>query len=291
MNSSTKITLKSQSGRGSKYSLSKLNLIYQLGLKLALINGYDDKFRIRNKKGDFIPNSNLLDLMHNSMTANKNLAGMSEYVELLAEANADPEWFVNQMVKSNLKALLTSKPQSLSSILERETSPPIGTSPEIINEISNQLHLNEPSSPSPSETSTIINPITTGAYWGPEKVKEKKNRTLATYQKPSLPPPPPLKRAPISYTPPSSPPSPYKKDRPRLLPFSRMSREPPTLERMDVPPASPPREMPSLKRMRPIGDEDEEYGVNAKKSKSTDFRELVNKSMNWDLPDEDKDFD
>ena len=267
MNSSTKITLKSQTGRGSKYSLQKLNLIYQIGLKLALINGYDEKFRIRNKKGEYIPNSNLLDLIHNSMIASKNLAGMEEFIELLAEANAEPEWFVNDIVKSSLKNLIASKTRDIS----RETSPPRDPSPEPLKELSN-------------ESPPVINPITTGAYWGPEKVNEKKNRVLATYRKPPLPPMPPLKRAPISYTPPYSPPSPYKKER-----FSFPSK-PPTIDRMDVPPASPPGQMPSLKRMRPADDEEDDMSARVKKTKTNDFRDLVNKSMQWDLPDEDEEF-
>ena len=266
MDSSTKITLKSQTGRGSKYSLQKLNLIYQIGLKLALIKGFDDKFRIRNKKGEFITNSNLLDLIHNSMTVSKNLAGMDEFIELLAEANADPEWFVNHFVKSSLKNRLASREP-------REPSPEP-----------------QPMSPTPSETPTIVNPITTGAYWGPEKVKEKNSRTLATYSKPPLPPPPPLMRAPLSYTPPSSPPSPLRKEIPRLLPVSGLDRnEQPVLERMDVPPASPPREMPKLKRQRLVDYDTSDDDEPRTKKYKDDFQDRINKSLQWDVPDEDFD--
>ena len=275
MDSSSKITLKSQTGRGSKYSLQKLNLIYQIGLKLALIKGFDDKFRIRNKKGEFIPNSNLLDLIHNSMTVSKNLAGMEEFIDLLAEANAEPEWFVNHFVKSSLRNKLASR-EPREPFLEPQP---------------------EPMSPTPSETPTIVNPITTGAYWGPDKVVEKRNRGLATYRKPPrLPPLPPLKRAPISYTPPSSPPSPLRKERPTLVPASEINRNqredddgPPTLERMDVPPASPPREMPRLKRQRLVDYNDSDEEGNPKKRKLDDFQNRINKSMQWDVPDDDFD--
>ena len=243
-------------GSGSKYSLQKLNVIYRIGLKLALINGYDDKFRIRNKKGEFIANSNLLDLMHNSMTANKNLSGMEEYVELLAEANADPEWFANQIVRSNLRVLLANKSEELPA----DSPAPLP--------LSSLVPMDQP-------PPSIINPITSGAYWGPEKAQEKK-RSLATYSKP-----PPLKRAPISYTPPSSPPSPFIRD----------DDNPPVLDRMDGPPSSPPLEMPKLKRMRADDDEDEVLAVPKKKLKTQDMKDLVNKSMQWEFPDEDKDFD
>ena len=257
MNSSTKITLRSQTGRGSKYSLQKLNLVYQIGLKLALINGYDEEFRIRNKNGEIVPNANLLDLIHNSMTVNKNLVGMEEYVQLLAETNANPDWFVNHNVKSSLTSLLAKKssprPQTLD-LTEKTSSEPIEQPPQ------------------------VINPITTGAYWGPEKANEKK-RILATYRKP-----PPLKKAPISYTPPTSPPSPFLRDDP----FADQD-VPPILDRMDGPPSSPPLEMPNLKRKRTENIFEETRPD--KKNKADDIKELVNKSMAWDLPDEDTDFD
>ena len=191
------------------------------------------------------------------MTVNKNLAGMEEYVQLLADTYANPEWFVNQNVKSSLRSLLANK-----------SSPRPQT-----------LDLTDKTSPEPMEQPpSVINPLTTGAYWGPEKANEKK-RILATYRKP-----PPLKKAPISYTPPTSPPSPFI----RNDPFANQD-DLPILERFDGPPSSPPQEMPNLKRKR-TEDIFEETRPD-KMKKTDDLKELVNKSMAWDLPDEDKDFD
>ena len=191
------------------------------------------------------------------MTVNKNLAGMEEYVHLLAETNANPEWFVNQNVKSSLRSLLANK-----------SSPRPKT-----------LDLTDKNSPESTEyPPAVINPITTGAYWGPHKANEKK-RILATYQTP-----PPLKKAPISYTPPTSPPSPFIRDDP----FANHD-DPPIIDRMDGPPSSPPLEMPNLKRKRT--EDIFEETQPEKKKKFDDLKEIVNKSMAWDLPDEDKDFD
>ena len=132
--------------------------------------------------------------------------------------------------------------------------------------------------PSPKKP---INPITTGAYWGPEKVAEK--RALASYSKP----PPSLKLAVISNTPPHSPPSPFNKSFPDM----------PTIDRMDIPPPSPPETMPKLtainrlKRVRQKDDEeDKENQPTNKRLRDDALEEQYNKSKNWSLPDEDGDF-
>lgn len=263
MESSTKITLKSQMGHGAKYSLHKMTAMFQTVLKLALINGYDDQYRIRNKNGEFIANSNLLDLIHHAMSVGKNLVATNEFIDLLAEAGVEPEWLVNEHVKTMLRSKLMNRPTSL----------PL-----------QDVHMVE--QPPPALPQKPINPITTGAYWGPEKAEEK--RKLATYKKP-----PPLKLAPRTTTPPTSPPSPFKKSFPPQPTFEQ-NDEPPAIDRMDVPPASPPLEMPRLKAMKRAREEDDdsdkENEPQNKRSKA-DLDELYNKSKGWELPDEDVDWD
>ena len=212
MNSSTKITLKSQVGSGAKYAFQKVPMIMRTVFNLALINGYDKQMRIRSSSGEFIPNSNLLDLLNHAMSVGKKLQATNEFIDLLAEAEVDPDWIINE----NVKQLLLTK-------LNKSSSPP-------------------PSSPGPPPAQPI-NPVSSGAYWSPEMAKQRKLATFTQPKRPkTLPPPPPLMRRPISYTPPSSPPSPYQKDFPRNEPDKDM----PALERIDLPPASPPLEMPRL---------------------------------------------
>ena len=163
--------------------------------KLALVNAYDEDGRIRNSKGEFIPNTNLVDLLVLAMTPKKDTHGIDEFVDRLAEANVDPEWFLNEHVKR----LLFEKTKG-----------------------------HQPSDPKVVRPTTL-NPITSGAYWGPEKAKQRK---LASFTKP-----------PLSDTPPTSPPSPFKKN------MSDAFIDAPEIDRMDVPPASPPKEIPTLERM------------------------------------------
>ena len=228
MNSSTKITLKSQSGTGAKYAFQKVPMIIRTVFNLALVNGYDKNMRIRNRNGEFINNSNLLDLLNHAMSVGKNLHASNEFVELLAEADVNPDWIINDQIKQMLIAKRGSRSNN------DERPPPPQPPPQ-------------PGNPLP------INPITTGSYWGPERVTQ---RRLATFTRPKN-----LKRTRnlVPYTPsasPSPPPSQHSSLRaaspPPSLPDEQRSMSPqmPTLDRMDVPPASPPRSMPTLKRVR-----------------------------------------
>ena len=236
MNSSTKTTLKAQVGKGAKYAFQKVPMIMRTVFNLALINGYDKHMRIRNSKGEFVPNSNLMDLLNHAMSVGKKLENITEFIDLLAEAEVDPEWIINENVR-----------QMLATRLEKSYRKPIHPLPSQSPSL--------PPSRSPSPPPATLNPITSGAYWSPETAKQRK---LATFTNPSkskrplklqIPPPPQLKLRPISYTPPASPPSPFKKD--------FLNNKMPTLERMDNPPASPPVEMPRLEPIKRKHDDDE----------------------------------
>lgn len=255
-------------GKGAKYAFQKVPMIIRTVFNLALINGYDKQMRIRNKNGEFIPNSNLMDLLNYAMSVGKKLQATNEFIDLLAEADVDPDWIINENVK---QMLLTKLKQSAGN------SPPPSIPPST------------PQSPPPPPTSPQppLNPVSAGAYWSPEQAKQRK---LATYTKPnkpsrpsSLPTPPPLKRRPMSYTPPSSPPSPFAKDNDE----SQM----PTLDRFDVPPSSPPTEMPILKPMKRKHDNEENIFTSEPDSKMA--RADNNKSAEepWMIPPPDDDDD
>lgn len=268
MNSSTKITLRSQAGTGTKNAFAKVPIIMRALFKLALINAYDEEGRIRNSKGEFIPNTNLVDLLVLSMTPKKDVYGIEEFIERLAEAQADPSWFLNEQVSRSLSDKLIK-----------------GVKPVDV----------------PPVRPTALNPISSGAYWGPEKAKQRK---LASFTKP-----PPLKLRPITDTPPSSPPSPFKKSLDYNFtppssppsPYNKMGNvfsKPPELERMDVPPASPPKEMPALERIENVKhkrkrSDDVESVVDEAEGRPEQKRQRIdNKSADWmPLPPDDSDDD
>ena len=125
MNSSAKITLKSQVGKGAKYAFQKVPMIMRTVFNLALINGYDKQMRIRNSKGEFVPNSNLMDLLNHAMSVGKKLENINEFIDLLAEAEVDPEWIINENVRQMLVTRLEkSNRQPLHHLPSRSPSPP-----------------------------------------------------------------------------------------------------------------------------------------------------------------------
>ena len=228
MNSSTKITLRSQSGSGSKHAFQKVPVMVRTIFKLALVNAFDEEGRIRNSKGEFIPNTNLVDLLALAMTPRKDIYGIDEFVDRLAEARADPVWFSNEHVSRLLTEKLIKVPKLAQPSLPPSAIQPLISTPPTATPT--QL------SPAPARPTTL-NPVSSGAYWGPDEAKKRK---LASFTKP-----PPLKIRPITYTPPSSPPSPFNKNMGQI--FSKP--EIPELDRMDGPARSPPDEMPSIDRM------------------------------------------
>ena len=225
---------------------------------LALVNGYDKQMRIRNGNGEFIQNSNLMDLLNHAMSVGKKMNATNEFIDLLAEADVDPE-------NENVKQMLVSRLSK-----ERTNQQPI-----------------DPQSPQEPELPSV-NPITSGAYWSPETAKQRK---LATFTRPSkqkrpsnltIPSPPPLKIRPITLTPPTSPPSPFRKDIRDALPL---------LDRMDLPPSSPPSEMPQLKRSKRKHDGEENIFSFEPENKNQRVDDNKSEDEAWMVPPPDDEDD
>ena len=87
--------------RGFANTLEKIRIMKIL-LKLAKINGYDLVGRVRNKNGSFINDSDLLDLINDAMSHGKLLIGQSEFINLLYEANVEPDLIINENIKAKL---------------------------------------------------------------------------------------------------------------------------------------------------------------------------------------------
>jgi len=99
----------SQSGYGKNYSFQKVPYIIKVALKLATINGYDDQYRIRNRNGKYLVNTNVHDLLNHCMSVGRKLTAENEFIELLAEADIDPDWILNENVKAKLIPLVGYK--------------------------------------------------------------------------------------------------------------------------------------------------------------------------------------
>lgn len=101
----------SQTGHGKNYSFQKVPFIIKTALKLASINGYDDQYRIRNRNGKYLANTNVHDLLNHCMSVGRKLTAENEFIELLAEAGIDPDWILNENVKAKLIPLVGYQPK------------------------------------------------------------------------------------------------------------------------------------------------------------------------------------
>ena len=91
-------------------------------LKLAKINGYDLVGRVRNKNGSFINNSDLLDLINDAMSHGKLLLGQIEFINLLYEANVEPDLIINENIKAKVLNLYSGSKTVHESEAQVETS-------------------------------------------------------------------------------------------------------------------------------------------------------------------------
>jgi len=81
---------------------AKLLRLIKIVLKLANVNGYDDEGRVRTKDGTIINGSSVVVLLNHAMNYGHALIGETEFIQLLKEANVDPDLIVNDNVRSKL---------------------------------------------------------------------------------------------------------------------------------------------------------------------------------------------
>ena len=109
-------------------------------LGLAKIQAYDEVGRIRDSKGNFLPNSDIVTLLNNAMTPGRVLTGQDVFISLLKEAKIPPELITNDNVRAKLTGLTTQiqtetidDPQIHVQLAERErhvTKPKQTTEPQ-----------------------------------------------------------------------------------------------------------------------------------------------------------------
>lgn len=104
---------KSKSAQKRVYNfVDKLNRIMKIFLKLASIKGYDIIGRVRDLSGNYLPDSNIINLINHSMTHGKLLLGQNEFISLLREANVEPDLIVNENIRVKLLNLYSSNESS-----------------------------------------------------------------------------------------------------------------------------------------------------------------------------------
>jgi len=81
----------------------KIENLLKIMAKLAKIQGYDENWRIRNQKGQFIDDTNVAALLTYAMSPGKVLNGEQNFIDLLNEAGVSEELVLNEAIKAKLK--------------------------------------------------------------------------------------------------------------------------------------------------------------------------------------------
>lgn len=108
--------------------LERLTKQLQIVLKIANVKGYDSFLRIKGEKGNYIENSNILNLLQNATSPAKILLGQEEFINLLYQAGVEPELISNENIKFRLMKLYETKPKQRSDNRETQiysTVPPV----------------------------------------------------------------------------------------------------------------------------------------------------------------------
>ncbi|RWS21429.1 uncharacterized protein B4U80_03057, partial [Leptotrombidium deliense] len=105
MEFSEKLHLNSEEKKNIIKFHEKLIRQLKIILKFAKINAYDENGRIRNQAGNFIPNSSIIQLLNHAMTVSRVLLAENEFIDLLLEADIDPDMIINDNVRSKLMKL------------------------------------------------------------------------------------------------------------------------------------------------------------------------------------------
>lgn len=80
--------------------------IIEIIMRLALINGFSiDNFNLKDKYGNVIPSTNIIQLIKYAQLPQKFVYGESEFVNLLHQAGVSKNLIVNQYIKKRLEEL------------------------------------------------------------------------------------------------------------------------------------------------------------------------------------------
>ena len=88
-----------------KYALDRQRKLLTIALKLAKFGGFDDYFRIKSSDGSFLNESDVVSLLLYSCSPGRSMKGIDEFVQLLRDAEVDPELIINAQVREMLQRI------------------------------------------------------------------------------------------------------------------------------------------------------------------------------------------
>jgi len=87
-----------------KYKLKLVSLL-KIRSKLAQINAYDEDFRIKDRNGKYMVNTDVTNLLLNAMTPGRILFGEERFIELLNEAKIPHYLIMNDAIKNKMQKI------------------------------------------------------------------------------------------------------------------------------------------------------------------------------------------
>ena len=87
-----------------KYAAERHQKLLQIVLRLAAFGGYDEHGRISTSNGESL---DIVPLLLYASSPGRNVRGISDFVELLYNANVSPDWIINSSVKEELSKRIT----------------------------------------------------------------------------------------------------------------------------------------------------------------------------------------
>src|SRR6266705_59605 len=121
--------------------MDRFHKILKIVLRIALHNAYNEDFRVLDKSGRPVSESDIAALINHALSTQKLLIGEDDFVRILYEAKVDPDWIVNENVRAKLRSYRTqrqpprqspprSPPSQPPSLPPRSPSPPRKTYPK-----------------------------------------------------------------------------------------------------------------------------------------------------------------
>lgn len=92
-----------QNEHNKKTDTEKQKNLLQIALKIAEIGGYDEDLRIKTRNGRIVADTDIVGLILHSLAPMRNTKGLSDFVELLYQADVDPSLINNLQVRKMLE--------------------------------------------------------------------------------------------------------------------------------------------------------------------------------------------
>ena len=80
----------------------KIQKLLKIALKIALNNAYDENFNIKDSKGNPVSDSDIALLLNSAISPQRLLIGENDFIRVLYESKVDPNWIVNENIRSKL---------------------------------------------------------------------------------------------------------------------------------------------------------------------------------------------